>query len=117
QRRLATTVAGVDLALPVLLAPTGALGLSHPAGDLAAARAAETAGTRLVLSSNGSWSIEEVAAGTRATHFFQLYPGSGQTAPLLRRAWRAGVRVALVAGGGAVLGHRRGRAPRGYTRS
>src|SRR5438132_14342383 len=47
ERRLATTVAGVELDLPVVLAPTGALGLSHWRGDLAAARAAEGAGTRL----------------------------------------------------------------------
>ena len=38
-RRLSTTVAGVELDLPVLLAPTGALGLSHWSGDLAAALA------------------------------------------------------------------------------
>jgi isopentenyl diphosphate isomerase/L-lactate dehydrogenase-like FMN-dependent dehydrogenase len=117
ERRLATTVAGVDLDLPVLLAPTGALGLSHPSGDLAAARAAEAAGTRLVLSSNGSWSIEEVAAGTRAAHFFQLYPGSGQTAPLLRRAWQAGFRVLFVTVDVPVLGNREGERRRGYTRS
>src|SRR5438094_301815 len=58
ERRLGTTVAGVELDLPMLLAPTGALGLSHWQADLAAARAAEAAGTRLVLSTASSWSIE-----------------------------------------------------------
>ena len=68
ERRLATTVSGVEIELPVLLAPTGALGVSHWRGDVAAARAAEAAGTRLILSSASSWSIEEVAAATRAVY-------------------------------------------------
>jgi isopentenyl diphosphate isomerase/L-lactate dehydrogenase-like FMN-dependent dehydrogenase len=79
ERRLATTVAGAEIDLPVLLAPTGALGLSNWRGDLAAARAAEAVGTRLILSTASSWSIEEVACGTRAGHFFQLYPGGERT--------------------------------------
>jgi isopentenyl diphosphate isomerase/L-lactate dehydrogenase-like FMN-dependent dehydrogenase len=116
ERRLATTVAGVDIDLPVLLAPTGALGLSHWTGDLAAARAAEAAGTRLVLTTVSSWSIEEVAAGTRADHFFQLYPGGDQTAPLLRRAWQAGYRALFVTVDVPVSGNREGERRYGYTR-
>jgi L-lactate dehydrogenase (cytochrome)/(S)-mandelate dehydrogenase len=116
ERRLATTVAGVDIDLPVLLAPTGALGLSHWTGDLAAARAAEAAGTRLVLSTASSWSIEEVANGTRADHFFQLYPGGENTAPLMRRAWQAGYRALFVTVDVPVTGNREGERRHGYTR-
>lgn len=116
ERRLATTVAGVDIDFPVLLAPTGALGLSHWTGDLAAARAAETAGTRLVLSTVSSWSIEEVAAATRADHFFQLYPGGDQTAALLRRAWQAGYRALFVTVDVPVTGNREGERRHGYIR-
>jgi isopentenyl diphosphate isomerase/L-lactate dehydrogenase-like FMN-dependent dehydrogenase len=117
ERRLSTTVAGVDLALPVLLAPTGALGLSHWSGDLAAARAAEAAGTRLVLSTASSWSIEEVAAGTNADHFFQLYPGGDETATLMQRAWACGYRALFVTVDVPVLGNREGERRFGYTRS
>ena len=117
ERRLSTTVAGVDLALPVLLAPTGALGLSHWSGDLAAARAAEAAGTRLVLSTASSWSIEEVAAGTRTDHFFQLYPGADETATLMQRAWRCGYRALFVTVDVPVLGNREGERRFGYTRT
>jgi len=115
RRRLATTVAGVELDLPVLLAPTGALGLSHWQGDLAAARAAEAAGTRLILSTASSWSIEEVAAGTRSDHFFQLYPGGEHTATLMRRAWQSGYRALFVTVDVPVLGNREGERRRGYT--
>jgi isopentenyl diphosphate isomerase/L-lactate dehydrogenase-like FMN-dependent dehydrogenase len=116
-RELATTVAGVEVALPVLLAPTGALGLSHWQGDAAAARAAEAAGTRLVLSTASSWSIEEVAAATRADHFFQLYPGAGRTAALMERAWRAGYRALFVTVDLPVIGNREGERRHGYARS
>ncbi len=117
ERRLSTTVAGVEVALPVLLAPTGALGLSQWRGDLAAARAAEAAGTRLVLSTASSWTIEEVASGTRADHFFQLYPGGDETAALIQRAWQAGYRALFVTVDVPVIGNREGERRYGYTRT
>jgi isopentenyl diphosphate isomerase/L-lactate dehydrogenase-like FMN-dependent dehydrogenase len=117
ERQLATTVAGVEIDTPVLLAPTGALGLSHWTGDLAAARAAEAAGTRLVLSTASSWSIEEVANGTRADHFFQLYPGGDNTGSLLERAWRCGYRALFATVDVPVLGNREGERRTGYKRS
>jgi isopentenyl diphosphate isomerase/L-lactate dehydrogenase-like FMN-dependent dehydrogenase len=117
ERRLSTTVAGVEVALPVLLAPTGALGLSQWRGDLAAARAAEAAGTRLVLSTASSWTIEEVASGTRAGHFFQLYPGGDETAALIQRAWQAGYRALFVTVDVPVIGNREGERRYGYTRT
>lgn len=114
ERRLATTVAGVEIDLPVLLAPTGALGLAQWRGDLDAARAAEAAGTRLILSTASSWSIEEVAAGTRSDHFFQLYPGGEHTASLMERAWQSGYRVLFVTVDVPVLGNREGERRHGY---
>ncbi len=117
ERRLATTVAGVDVELPVLLAPTGALGLSDWRGDLAVARAAEAAGTRLILSTASSWSIEEVAAGTRADHFFQLYPGGERTGTLMQRAWQSGYRTLVVTVDVPMLGNREGERRGGYTSS
>jgi isopentenyl diphosphate isomerase/L-lactate dehydrogenase-like FMN-dependent dehydrogenase len=67
-------LAGTRLRLPVLLAPTGLAGLVNWAGELAAARAAEAGGTREVISNDASYSLEEVAAGTREPQWFQLYP-------------------------------------------
>lgn len=51
---LGTTVAGIPISMPVLLAPTGFLGLSNWKGDLHAARAAAAAGTRYVVSTVSS---------------------------------------------------------------
>ena len=48
---------GQPLAIPVILSPTGLTGLAHWSGELAAARAAERAGTRLTLSTASSYSI------------------------------------------------------------
>jgi isopentenyl diphosphate isomerase/L-lactate dehydrogenase-like FMN-dependent dehydrogenase len=100
----------------VLLAPTGTLGTSHWSGDVAAARAAEAAGTRLVLSTASSWSIEEVAEATEADHFFQLYPGGEYTGTLMQRAWSAGYRAMFVTVDVPVIGNREGERRTGYAR-
>jgi len=95
---LSVTVAGQELALPVLLAPTGLTGLTHWQGELGAARAAEAEGTRLVLSSAATYSLEELGAGTAADHWFQLYPWRDHElmGSLMSRAWRAGMRTLVV---------------------
>ena len=104
---LETMVAGQQISLPVLLAPTGLAGLSHWRGDVAAARAADRCGTRYILSTASSWTIEEVAGATRADHFFQLYPKSGSiTESLLRRAWDSGNRVMFLTVDAPVVGNR-----------
>lgn len=104
---LGTTVAGEQLDLPVLLAPTGLTGLSHWRGDVAAARAAERCGTRYIVSTASSWTIEEVATATGADHFFQLYPKSGPlSGSLLRRAWDSGNRVMFLTVDAPVVGNR-----------
>lgn len=116
RRHLSTTVAGVEIDLPILLAPTGTLGLSHWRADIAAARAAEAAGTRLIQSTASSWSIEEVAVATRADHFFQLYPGGERTATLMQRAWAAGSRALFVTVDVPVIGNREGERRHGFAR-
>lgn len=108
-RELSTTVAGVPLDLPVLLGPTGLTGLTYWAGDIAATRAAERRGTRYVLSTVSSWSIEEVAEASGVEPFFQLYPRSGEVgATLMKRAWNAGMRVMVVTVDVPVRGNREG---------
>src|SRR5579859_5290789 len=49
-REMATTVMGLNLALPVMLSPTGVQAV-HPLGELAVARAAASRGTAFGLSS------------------------------------------------------------------
>ncbi|HEX5192984.1 MAG TPA: alpha-hydroxy acid oxidase [Solirubrobacteraceae bacterium] len=101
---------GERLALPVLVAPTGLNGLSHWQGDIAVARGAEDAGTRLVLSSAGTHSIEEVAAAARARHWFQLYPWRDREliGSLIERARRSGYRSMVVTVDVPAVGNREG---------
>jgi L-lactate dehydrogenase (cytochrome)/(S)-mandelate dehydrogenase len=104
---LATSVAGVPLSMPVLFAPTGFLGMSQWQGDIHAARAAASAGTRYVVSTASSWSIEEIADASPEGHFFQLYPREGDiAAKLMRRAWSAGYRTMMVTVDVPVVGNR-----------
>lgn len=109
RRDLSTTVAGLPLDLPVLLAPTGFAGLSYWKGDIAAVRAAESRGTRYAVSTVSSWSIEEIAEASTVDHIFQLYPQSGDLAgSLMKRAWNAGHRVMFVTVDCPVKGNREG---------
>ncbi|HJQ43726.1 MAG TPA: alpha-hydroxy acid oxidase [Jatrophihabitantaceae bacterium] len=105
---LSTTVAGTTLDLPVLFAPTGLAGAAHWHGDVGAARAAEQHGTRLVLSSASTYSIEEVAAATDAAHWFQLYPWGDRAlvASLIDRARDAGYAALVVTVDVPVYGNR-----------
>ena len=57
-----TTVLGREIALPVMLSPTGLTGLIHPHGELCAARAAARAGTTYFMSCISTASIEDVGA-------------------------------------------------------
>jgi L-lactate dehydrogenase (cytochrome)/(S)-mandelate dehydrogenase len=117
---LSVTLGGETVSLPVLLAPTGIVGLSHWSGERGAAQAAERAGTLSILSTAGSYSFEEVAAGTQKDHFFQLYPwadlNTGRhdlTLSLIERAQRAGYRAMYVTVDVPVHGNRQSERKRG----
>src|SRR3954466_7379262 len=70
-KQMATRVMGQDIALPVLISPTGVQAV-HPDGEVAVARAAAARGTAMGLSSMASKPMEEVIAANPQT-FFQLY--------------------------------------------
>lgn len=116
---LAAKVGGTDLTLPVFLSPTGMTGLVHWQGERAAARGAEAAGTRAVISTAASYTVEEVAAVTRENHFFQLYPWTSRTTgqPLsgafVERARNAGYAALFVTVDVPVAGNRLGERKRG----
>lgn len=70
---LTTEVFGQKLALPVALAPIGLAGMNARRGEVQAARAAEKAGIPFCLSTVSACPIDEVARGTTAPFWFQLY--------------------------------------------
>lgn len=104
---LSTEVAGVPVDFPVLLAPTGFSGLTRWQGDLDIGRAAEGRGTRAIISTAASWSLEEVAEACEAPPFFQLYPREGLLCEqLMSRAWAAGYRNLYVTVDVPIVGNR-----------
>src|SRR6476619_958285 len=72
-RTLASTMAGIPVAMPVALAPTGLTGMQHADGEILAAKAAEKFGVPFTLSTMSICSIEDVAANTSKPFWFQLY--------------------------------------------
>lgn len=94
---LSATVLGQALDVPLLGAPTGATGIFHHDGEIGVARAVHAAGGLYVLSSVGSRTSEEVAAGSPGPKWFQLYVSRdrGYAAEQIARA-RASGYLALV---------------------
>jgi 4-hydroxymandelate oxidase len=95
----ATTVLGAPVSLPVLVAPVAYQRLAHPDGELASAAGAAGAATLMVLSTNATVSLEEVAAvAPEAPRWFQLYVYRDRrvAADLVRRAAAAGYRAVVL---------------------
>ncbi|HEY2978165.1 MAG TPA: alpha-hydroxy acid oxidase, partial [Burkholderiaceae bacterium] len=72
-RSTASRMVGVDVAMPVAIAPTGLTGMQHADGEILAARAAEAFGIPFTLSTMSICSIEDIAANTKKPFWFQLY--------------------------------------------
>ena len=93
----ATTVLGQEIALPVLVAPSGRHRLCHDDGERATARAAKAAGTVYTMSTAASLAIEEIAPDA-GRWWFQLYvfTDRGFTRELVARAAAAGASALVV---------------------
>lgn len=93
-----TTLLGAQLAAPILLAPVAYQRLAHPDGELATALAASALDTPMVVSTQASVTLEEIAAQAPALLWFQLYiqPDRDFTAALVRRAEQAGYGALVV---------------------
>src|SRR5215472_18085190 len=61
---LRTRVLGMELSMPLLLAPVGYLRVMHPGGEIAAARAAGRAGVATILSTVAGHRLEDVKAAS-----------------------------------------------------
>ena len=72
-RSVAAKMIGVDVAMPVAIAPVGLTGMQHADGEIHAARAAEKFGIPFTLSMMSICSIEDVAGATTKPFWFQLY--------------------------------------------
>ena len=70
---LATTLFGQKLSMPVALGQIGLAGMAARRGEVQAARAATAAGVPFTLSTVSACSLAEVARGSAAPFWFQLY--------------------------------------------
>jgi len=85
-------------AVPILLAPVAYQRLAHPEGELATALAAAAMGAGMVVSTEASVPLEDIAARTEAPLWFQLYiqPDRGFTRALVQRVEAAGYQALMV---------------------
>jgi len=72
-RSTAAKMVGIEMTMPVAIAPVGLTGMQHADGEILAAQAAEAFGIRFTLSTMSICSIEDVAAHTKKPFWFQLY--------------------------------------------
>ena len=90
---LSCEILGGPSCLPLVIAPTGGIGIGWPGADVAIARAAMLAGIPYTLSTTATASIEAIAkANGSGRRWFQLYILHDQdfTDRLAERAWAAG---------------------------
>jgi isopentenyl diphosphate isomerase/L-lactate dehydrogenase-like FMN-dependent dehydrogenase len=99
RRDLGVEFLGRARATPLVLCPLGVMELVHPDADLAVARAAGGTGVPMVVSSQASRPMEEIAAAIGdGEWWFQLYWSSHEelAASFVRRAEAAGAAAVVV---------------------
>jgi 4-hydroxymandelate oxidase len=108
ERSLKTTLLGVDLAAPILIAPTAYHCMAHPDGERATASGAAAAGSLYVVSTLATTRLEDVAAASSGPKWFQLYVHKDRpfTESLVERAEAAGYAAIVLTVDAPVLGRR-----------
>lgn len=95
---LSTTVLGLDIALPLILAPVGSSRMFYPRGEEEAACAAGEAGTIYTLSTLSGCKMEDVKQATSGNAWYQLYLVGGRDVAMgaIDRAKKAGYKALVV---------------------
>jgi 4-hydroxymandelate oxidase len=94
--KVATTLLGAEVGLPVGIAPLGLQKVMHPDGELAMADGAARAGSLYIVAVNATTSVEDIAAAQPTLPlWFQLYnwDDRDELAHVVERAEDAGVRA------------------------
>jgi len=93
-----TTLFGTKLSAPVLLAPVAYQRMMHPDGELATVRGVGQMGAPVVVSTNTTVPIEELAAAAQSPLWFQLYFQKDRafTQELIQRLETAGCQALCV---------------------
>src|SRR6266516_5858608 len=105
---LSVSVLGTSLSMPLILAPVGSSRLMYARGEEAAANAAGAAGIAYTLSTLSGCRLEDVAAASKGTVWYQLYLVGGRDCALsaIERAGGAGFSALVVTIDTAVAGMR-----------
>lgn len=104
---LRTTVQGIPVSMPIIIAPTAFHCLAHPDGECATAQGAGSAATLMVASTSSTRSLEDIASAGSGPLWFQLYiHDRPSTEELVRRAVAAGYRALVVTVDSPRWGHK-----------
>ena len=109
QRDLSTDLFTARAVAPVITAPIGVLEMAHPDADLAVARAAAQLGVPMIISSQASHPMEEIAnANGDGERFFQLYWGKSDAIAesFVKRAEACGCKAIFITLDTLILGWR-----------
>lgn len=90
-RTLETSIAGMQLATPIALAPAAGTRVVHPEAERAVARAAGERGVPYIVTARASFTIEELAAVSQGPLWFgvEVIPDVDLMKSLVRRAYDA----------------------------
>jgi isopentenyl diphosphate isomerase/L-lactate dehydrogenase-like FMN-dependent dehydrogenase len=93
-----TTVLGLSLAYPIMVAPSATQVPLHPDGEIGMHRGASAARTPMIISNVSSQPVEKIVAGADGPTWFQFYPRPDldQSRQTLERAQAAGCRAIVV---------------------
>jgi 4-hydroxymandelate oxidase len=94
---MSTELFGEKLDSPIYISAVGALKMFHGEGELAAARAATASKNAMLLSSQTSYSVEDVVKAAGKPVWYQLYtaPRWNATESIVKRAEQAGCKVMM----------------------
>ncbi|KAL8715310.1 MAG: hypothetical protein Q9225_006417, partial [Loekoesia sp. 1 TL-2023] len=107
-------IMGRDIEMPVFVSPAALARLVHPEGEKAIARACHAKGIMQCVSTNASFTIDEIASALPPSSqsspplFFQLYVNKNraQSERLLRTVWDLGIRTIFLTVDSPIAGKR-----------
>jgi lactate 2-monooxygenase len=108
-RDLTSEMFGQKAAGPIMTSPIGVLEMMHPEADLAVARATAALGVPMIISSQASFPMEEIAkANGDGARFFQLYWGKSDAIAesFVKRAEACGCKAIFITLDTVILGWR-----------
>jgi 4-hydroxymandelate oxidase len=111
---LSIEVAGTQLSMPVIAAPTAYQKIAHPEGEVETARGIRSGGGLMVVTTRATMVLEEIAAAVDGPWWYQVYVVNERriTEELVRRAKGLGATALMLTADTPYLGFkRRGHVP------